>query len=39
MSGARTPTPPIELTGTAGRWPSAIAVADTALAELAEIAP
>jgi alkyldihydroxyacetonephosphate synthase len=38
MSGARTPTAPIELTGTAGRWPSAIAVTDTALAELAEIA-
>ena len=34
-----TPTAPIELTGTGGRWPTAVVVADSILAELAEIAP
>ena len=34
-----TPTAPIELTGTAERWPSAVDVADSIVGELAAIAP
>ena len=34
-----TPTAPIELTGTAERWPSGVDVADSIVAELAAIAP
>jgi alkyldihydroxyacetonephosphate synthase len=33
------PTSPIELTGTASRWPSTVVVADSVLAALTEIAP
>jgi alkyldihydroxyacetonephosphate synthase len=34
-----TPTAPIELTGTRGRWPSAVDVNDSVVAELAGVAP
>ncbi|MDF2731485.1 MAG: FAD/FMN-dependent dehydrogenase [Desertimonas sp.] len=33
------PTPPIELTGTEGRWPAGASVSDSVLRELAELAP
>ena len=34
-----TPTPPIELTGTSSRWPSAVTVPGSVISELAAIAP
>ncbi len=34
-----TPTPPIELTGTSARWPSAVTVPGSVISELAAIAP